>query len=240
MLISAGVTNFSQLSGEVALSQLPTPLFTADATGRGKFASLFINTGLLADNSVTLGKLAGGTAGKVIGFDGSGDPAELDLSNFTLVAEIELGSVATSIDFTGLDINTDGTYFFVFTFENVDAALNQIFLDINGDNVNTNYHRQVFQAVNGTLTGARANNNHFLNIAAGESCAGHVLVLIDAGGFAKMVSVASVNDPAAIEMFNTMCATASTVANITQVTFEGTKVDGLGVGSKVQLYKLTT
>lgn len=32
----------------------------------------------IADDSITLAKLAGGTPGKYIGFDGSGDPAELD------------------------------------------------------------------------------------------------------------------------------------------------------------------
>ena len=42
-----------------------------------------VDTGKLANDAVTLAKLAGGTAGKLIGFDGSGNPAEVDASGLT-------------------------------------------------------------------------------------------------------------------------------------------------------------
>ncbi|WP_085908271.1 hypothetical protein [Kiloniella majae] len=48
------------------------------ASGFGALALLnTVGTSQIADNAVTLGKLAGGAAGKYLGFDVSGDPAEL-------------------------------------------------------------------------------------------------------------------------------------------------------------------
>ncbi|MBI4360319.1 hypothetical protein HY572_00940 [Candidatus Micrarchaeota archaeon] len=52
-------TNGSSLAAwaAMALGHVPTGLFTADATGRGKFASSFVDSGLLGDNQVLLSKL---------------------------------------------------------------------------------------------------------------------------------------------------------------------------------------
>ena len=61
-----------------------TGLLGADgvpATARTSLGALDdgpVTTAKLGDDAVTLAKLAGGTAGKTIGFDGLGDPAEID------------------------------------------------------------------------------------------------------------------------------------------------------------------
>ena len=43
----------------------------------GRTSLTTVNTGDLADNAVTLAKMAGGTDGNLIGFDSSGDPAAI-------------------------------------------------------------------------------------------------------------------------------------------------------------------
>ena len=43
-----------------------------------KLAALSVSTAKLQDNAVSLAKLSGGTANKLLGFDSSGDPAEVD------------------------------------------------------------------------------------------------------------------------------------------------------------------
>ncbi|MEM1225961.1 MAG: hypothetical protein AAGJ40_09690 [Planctomycetota bacterium] len=40
-----------------------------------------VDTGKIADDAITLGKLAHGTANTVIGFDGTGQPAEITISS---------------------------------------------------------------------------------------------------------------------------------------------------------------
>lgn len=55
---------------------------TIGVTGAGKLQVKDggVDTTQIADDAVSLAKLAAGTAGKIIGFDGSGDPTELDRS----------------------------------------------------------------------------------------------------------------------------------------------------------------
>ena len=54
----------------------------------------------IEDDAITLAKLAGGTAGKVIGFDASGDPAELDQSSGGL-STVETNAPVTGDGSTG-------------------------------------------------------------------------------------------------------------------------------------------
>jgi hypothetical protein len=70
-------TTSNGTKGSYILSELTTagPVITSAAGVLSSKAQL--DTAEIADNAVTLYKLAGGTAGKVIGFDGAGDPAEL-------------------------------------------------------------------------------------------------------------------------------------------------------------------
>ena len=59
-------------------------------------ANSSVGTSQLADNGVTLAKLAGGTAGKLIGFDGSGDPAEISGGKVIQVVTAGTSAVATT------------------------------------------------------------------------------------------------------------------------------------------------
>lgn len=61
-----------------------------------------VDTAELDDNSVTLPKMAGGTAGKYLGFDGSGDPAELDVAGYLPIPQY---LTASTISVGGQTVN---------------------------------------------------------------------------------------------------------------------------------------
>ena len=65
-------------AGEVPTVDLLGALAFKSSIDTAELVNTSVTTGKIVDNAVTLAKLAGGTAGKILGFDGSGDPAELD------------------------------------------------------------------------------------------------------------------------------------------------------------------
>lgn len=69
-------------NGAVTAAKIATDTITANeiapnAIGSSELADNSVDTNAIIDDAVTLAKLASGTAGKYIGFDGSGNPAEL-------------------------------------------------------------------------------------------------------------------------------------------------------------------
>lgn len=54
---------------------------TVDETGETLAWQQYVQTGDIADDAVTLAKMAAGTAGKYIGYDGSGNPTELSIES---------------------------------------------------------------------------------------------------------------------------------------------------------------
>ena len=61
----------------------------------------------IADDAVTLAKLAGGTAGKVIGFDASGDPAELDSGTGSTGVTVPAHASGTTYSFGAIVRDSD-------------------------------------------------------------------------------------------------------------------------------------
>lgn len=100
--ISTGTTagDWSLFDVSVALADFSTGFFTADATGRGKFASGFVNSTLLEDDAVTTGKIADDGVTTVKIDDAAVTPAKLS-QKLTLATSVASTS-GTSIDFTGI------------------------------------------------------------------------------------------------------------------------------------------
>jgi hypothetical protein len=82
--------NWSLVDENISLADLASGFFTADATGRGKFGSGFVDSTLLATNAVETAKIANANV----------TPAKLS-QPFTLVTSVASTS-ATSIDFMGI------------------------------------------------------------------------------------------------------------------------------------------
>ena len=97
-------------SGEFATARIPN--LNASKINAGTFP-----TARIADNAITLGKMASGTAGRYVGYDTSGNPAELDVRTFLeevsgeSIGNFTVGSTTTAdrIQFTSstIVINSD-------------------------------------------------------------------------------------------------------------------------------------
>jgi len=90
--ISTGTAagNWSLVDENISLADLASGFFTADATGRGKFGSGFVDAALLASNAVETAKIANAAV----------TPAKLS-QPYTLVAQVTPSNVAI-VDFTGI------------------------------------------------------------------------------------------------------------------------------------------
>ena len=105
---SAG--DWSLVDENMSLADFAAGFFTADASGRGKFASEFVDSGLLADDAVTTAKIDDDavttakieddavTTAKIL--DANVTPAKLS-QPYTLATSVASTS-GTSIDFTGI------------------------------------------------------------------------------------------------------------------------------------------
>jgi len=65
-------------NGVIGALAVDTAELAANAVTTAKITDANVTTAKLADNAVTLAKLAGGSAGALLGFNVSGDPAEID------------------------------------------------------------------------------------------------------------------------------------------------------------------
>jgi len=90
------------------LSPARTPVLTAGSILAAALATDSVITAKIQDNAVTLAKQAGGTANRLQGFDGSGDPAEVTLTTPVTLAGGALSVAAASDTAAGIsELATD-------------------------------------------------------------------------------------------------------------------------------------
>ena len=106
-----GVPNDASVSASKLASNAVTTAKILDANiTTSKILDANITTSKLQDNAVSLAKLAGGTANKLMGFDGSGDPAEVDAPVAlagTQYFMVHLGSVQVLTTTTNVKVEFD-------------------------------------------------------------------------------------------------------------------------------------
>tara|TARA_R110002153_G_scaffold250034_2_gene406652 strand:+ start:201 stop:1133 length:933 start_codon:yes stop_codon:yes gene_type:complete len=94
-----GVPNDASVSADKLASNAVTTSKILDANiTTSKILDANITTSKLQDNSVSLAKLSGGTANKFLGYNGSGDPVELDAPGGGIVVQqvsTQTGAVST-------------------------------------------------------------------------------------------------------------------------------------------------
>ena len=156
-----------------------------------------------------------------------------------LLAEYEVtGSAVTSIDFSGLDINTHKSYRVEIDIYNPTGTQIDIYCFINGDTVLTNYYSQLLQGYSGSANGANNNNSRILQVINGQFASArcaicHLPLVVKP----RVISQASSYEGTSlVAQQYSVCKTA-TVANITQLTFTSTTASAIGVGSKIRIYR---
>lgn len=84
--------------------------------------------------------------------------------NFAFVDSETLVASATSIEITGLDLDTDGTYYCEFALSNQVAAIAFLSMQLSGDTTATNYYTQQQATANAAVSASNANNASFAAI----------------------------------------------------------------------------
>ena len=155
-----------------------------------------------------------------------------------LLAEYEVtGSAVTSIDFTGLDINSHKSYRIEIEAYNPAATESFVYAYINNDTVGSNYYSQQ-QKTDGTgVTAGRANSAALFWVGAGQRMSGDAKLAITPGGYAMAVSNHTSNPSSLLARQIYAWVKMATVSNVTQITLVGSTASSLGIGTKVRIYR---
>lgn len=160
-----------------------------------------------------------------------------DNSVKNLLAEFEVtGAAATSIDFTGLDINTHKSYRIEMDLVNAVASTVNIAFYVNGDTLATNYWRQNIAASGATVTGVRSNDAFISNIIA--SSKGVIEGTISLNNSIATGNFKSITDiDSGITLRNTVYNKTATITNLTQITIMADTASAFGIGTKIRIYR---
>lgn len=139
----------------------------------------------------------------------------------------------TSINFSGLDINTHKSY--RVEIDNVSNGASYIALFVNGDNTQTNYYTQQIFVTSATVVGININASRFGYQAAEDNLATvSATIHKGANGLVTFESLCSCDRNESACSFGRK---TGTVTNVTQLTFTHTLTNGFGVGSKIRIYR---
>jgi len=198
---------------------------------------------ILYRNATIWTRLGAGTAGQILKTGGAGaNPSWINASaasaGLVLVANTTVaGSAVTSLDFTGLDLDTDFTYFIRYGLKNATASSNVIRLFHNGDTTTSNYTRSAL-VITTTTTINRSNLANFIDIPASSYCSGFGYVFKPADADVVRAysnyNEAATTSTAGVQIWHTW----TSANNPTQMTFTGDQANGLAIGSFMQIWKM--
>lgn len=147
------------------------------------------------------------------------------------------GSAVTSIDFSGLDINTHKSYRVEIDWFNASAGNTRMEMFVNGDMTTTNYYEQTMTASSSTIGGGRYND---AGICYSPSTGNLVKAIVFVGlvlGYPHSNSFSAENVGSTMQIEMKGHSKTTTVANITQLTFTTVAASAIGVGSKIRIYR---
>ena len=157
---------------------------------------------------------------------------------YQLIADTTVsGSAVTSIDFTGLNITKDDDYMLVSEVTNP-TSTTSVFLFANANTTQTNYYKQHIIVDGAGLYAARTNNANVFDVAVGSKSLAFTKIKLTNSGY-----IVTQNDtnyyyttttPQSLMYYTTSTFTAT---SITQLTITASVANGIGIGSRFQLYK---
>jgi len=155
----------------------------------------------------------------------------------SLLAEYEVtGSAVTSIDFSGLDINTHKSYRVEIEWSNSTATNTSLYIFVNSDTVLTNYYSQQMYGSAATAGGNRVNSPAVVsNLANGRTSS--EIKVSTVGGWVVATSKETRYLPSSLEVSSFGVMKTAVVTNITQLTFTSPVALALGIGSKIRIYR---
>jgi len=199
------------------------------AVGTTKLANLAVTSTKLADSSVTSTKLA----------DLAVTPVKLSFGTWEKVVETEVtGTAVTEITVTGLDLDAAKAYYIIFQTGNPTATANRISVFYNDDTIAGNYFNQYIWASGTGLSASRLNNAEICIADAGQYAMFEGLLTRDSGASPRLIVRVSETYPDAVRLLmRTQMWTVE--VNVTSITISGNQAGGIGVGSRLMIFKVS-
>lgn len=229
-VFSAGAPNFDEITGSIALTQIPDGLFTADATGRAKFANNIINNALITNNAITAAKIQDATItnAKLVNPPGMSIVEDMDTS----------AGDATSYTFSSLDLDTDGYYELRFHIKNASGSSNDIQIRPNADATSANYYQEYLNASGASVAANNTENDYMRDVTTVYEISGSVKISRGPLGYIHMIveTFHSNGADTTVQIRKTGIVYQS-AGNMTSLQIIGTQTNGIAQNSKITLYK---
>lgn len=188
------------------------------------------NAGDTADAKI---QIADGTAANHAVSKGQADTAYAA----TLLSEITTTALATTIQFTGLDINAHKGYRLEICYVASAAATHPVSLYVNALTTATDYYSQYVQADAGTVASGRLNSAQIFAGITGSRILALVDINIVPAGYVFANSEEARNVGSALMNLNYKVSLVPTVTNITSLSITAGIADGIGIGTVVRIYR---
>jgi len=156
-----------------------------------------------------------------------------------LIQDIEVtGSAVAQVDMTGLNIVAGELYEVVITYKNAGVA-EYIKMGVNNDITVTDYYHQELRVYGTTVAGGRGNNTYLTYTPANTTAKVQLYLKLTEDGHMVFVSKA-IRDMvgSGIFMYDGVATSTFTMASITSLNFFTPGGNRLGVGTRIQLYKV--
>lgn len=155
----------------------------------------------------------------------------------SLVAEYTVtGAAVTSINFTGLDLNTHKSYRIEVEFLNATASGVSVAMFANGDTTATNYYAQRLYSAGATSVSVNGNNAYILYMQTSQPLKGDISIA-DTPSTLNATSNSAQGNTTGLVREMIAWAKTTAVANLTQLTFVASVASSIGIGSKIRIYR---
>ena len=162
---------------------------------------------------------------------------KLFIAGFEKVAEIEVDSDCTYVEFTNLDGNSAWFYVLFATIKNSSSSSSFYNLFVNGDNNETNYYQQYIFANGDSLSSERQNNAYVGSTGSNNFVSFDIFITKNPGGYftasSKEISYVSSDIKNSIRQISKI----ATIDNIISLRIQSTVSNAIGAGSKFILFK---
>jgi len=150
-----------------------------------------------------------------------------------------IGTAVQVVDFTGLDIEDDGTYILALTLLNSNGGAINYSMSINADYTATNYHNQYILGNAGGVSSARTNTNHIETGIGNGSYHTYLITITKVAGSVTSAIIQNRGGDSATTLtaYYRVWNTTSTT-NLTSIRIASDGADGIGVSSRLCLYKM--
>lgn len=161
-----------------------------------------------------------------------------NLFGYTLVQDILVESATTSVTFSGLNYTAADDLLLVSDVNNTAAGANY-YININGNNTQTNYYTQLIEASGSSVTSSRLNLPLIASIETSSYGLNIVKLKLTNSNYFVSQSNSIRKYGTSTNVLNEFNATSTfTATTITSLTVTAGTTNAIGIGSRFRLYKL--